>query len=166
MTSLAVALPLERVGFPLWGTDRGATKESQEIPRRVTAVAENLLEAASNCVVSAGRVALKEAVAECSTPDWDGYDALPAKLESASWAERVAAAFPWGLGVPHFSFDPEGDALLEWFFGKNRVLTVIVSSTGELSYAARINGAKVTGIEVFADALPPRLAETARRLAP
>ena len=98
-------------------------------------------------------------------PDWDGYGAKPARPDAASWAERVAAAFPRGLGVPHFSFDPEGDALLEWSRGRYRVLTVIVSSTGKLSYAARINGVKVTGIEIFADALPARLAETARRLA-
>ena len=74
-------------------------------------------------------------------------------------------AFPASLGIPHFSFDPDGETLLEWIVAKDQVLSVSVGADGELRYAARISGFKRTGIEVFADALPAGLAETASRLA-
>ena len=152
-------------GFPWWGTDRGATDVAQAVQRRVTAVAERLRDAEHGRRIRESRLALSEAVKECSVPDWDGYGAAPANPMSASWAEKVVAAFPPGLGVPHFSFDPDGDALLEWFVASDRVLSVSVGADGELRYAARISGFKKTGIEIFADALPSDLAETAYRLA-
>ena len=152
-------------GSPWWGTDRGATEEAQTVPLRVAAVAERFLEAEHGRRIQRCRVALSEAVEECSVPDWDGYGATPANPRSAAWAEKVVAAFPPGLGVPHFAFDADGEAILEWNVARDRVLSVSVGVDGELRYAAGISGFKRTGIEIFADALPVGLAETACRLA-
>lgn len=152
-------------GSPWWGTDRGTTDEAKAVPLRVTAVAGSYLEAEYGQRIQESRLALFEAVEECSVPDWDGYGAAPANPMSAAWAEKVVTAFPASLGIPHFSFDPDGEALLEWIVAKDRVLSVSVGADGELRYAARISGVKRTGIEVFADALPASLAETACRLA-
>ena len=152
-------------GSPWWGTDRGATDEAQTVPLRVTAVAGSYLEAEYGQRIQESRLALSNAVRECSVPDWDGYGAAPANPMSAAWAEKVVTAFPRSLGIPHFSFDPDGEALLEWIVAKDRVLSVSVGADGEIRYAARISGFKRTGIEVFADALPTGLAETACRLA-
>ena len=38
--------------------------------------------------IQESRLALFEAVEECSVPDWDGYGAAPANPMSAAWAER------------------------------------------------------------------------------
>jgi len=97
-------------------------------------------------------------------PDWDGYGSAPANPLSAAWAEKIVVAFPPDLGIPQFSFDSEGEALLEWNVASDRVLNVSVGADGELRYAARISGFKSTGIEIFADALPAGLVETACRL--
>ena len=163
MTAVAIA---NQTGFPWSGTDRGATPEAQAIPRKVTALAESFLAAEHGSCVRQSREALAEAVEECSVPDWDGYGAAPANPMSASWAERIVGAFPasLGLGVPHFSFDPEGDALIEWMVRRDRMLTLSVGADGEIRYAARISGFKRTGIEIYADTLPQDLVETARRL--
>ncbi|MDE2973873.1 MAG: hypothetical protein OXU64_03975 [Gemmatimonadota bacterium] len=83
---------------------------------------------------------------------------------SAAWAEKVVTAFPPDLGIPQFSFDSDGEALLEWNLAVDRVLNVSVGADGELRDAARISGFKSTGIEIFADALPAGLAEAACRL--
>ena len=111
-----------------------------------------------------GREALAAAFAECSVEDWDGYGALPAQALSASWAEEVASALITILGLPHYSFDPEGEALLEWYKDADRVLDLSIGKNGEVRYAATVGGAKVTGIEVFSDGLPPGLLSAARRL--
>ncbi len=151
---------------PWRGTDRGATEEAQFIPRTVTAIHESLIELADRSGLRReGREALAEAFAECSVPDWDSYGALPADPLSASWAEEVASELLPILGLPHYSFDPEGEALLEWFKDADRVLDLSIGSNGELRYAATIGGAKVTGIEGFSDGLPPGLLSAARRLA-
>ncbi len=166
MTAGALTMA-DRTSSPWWGTDRGATAEARAIPLQITAVAESFVAAEHGRTIRDSRVALSEAVEECSAPGWDGYGAAPANAMSASWAEKVVAAFPYalGFGVPHVGFDPDGDALLEWVVRKDRVLAVSVGADGELRYAARICGFKRTGVEVFADALPAGLVETARRLA-
>ena len=161
-SALAIANPS---GFPWRGTDRGASEVAQVVSSRVTAAAERLLDAEHGQRIRESRLALLEAVRECSVPDWDGYGAAPASSMSAAWAEQVVAASPPSLGVPHFSFDADGDALLEWTLADDRVLNVSVGADGEVRYAARISGFKRTGIEIFADALPAGLAETAHRLA-
>jgi len=163
MTATALVIATAS-GSPWLGTDRGTSDEAQAVPRRVTAIAESFLIAERGHRIRESRLALSEAVKECSVPDWDGYGATPANPMSAAWAEKVVAAFPQDLGIPQFSFDSDGDALLEWNLAGDRVLNVSVGADGELRYAARISGFKSTGIEIFADALPAGLVETACRL--
>lgn len=162
----AVELVTEALCSPWRGTDRGATREAQFIPRMVTAIHESLNELA-DCRWRGrqGREALAEAFAECSAADWDGYGALPANPLAASWAEKVASTLLPILGLPHYSFDPQGEALLEWYKDPDRVLDLSIGSSGELRYAATIGGARLTGIEDFSDGLPPGLLSAARRLA-
>ena len=112
-----------------------------------------------------GREALREAFLECSEPDWDGHGALPADPLSATWAEYAVAPLLPLLGLPHYSFDPHGDALMEWHRALDRTLDLSVGNNGELRYAARIGGACVTGVEQFAGAFPPGLLSMATRLA-
>ena len=98
-------------------------------------------------------------------PGWDGYGAVPANPDSASRAEAVVAPLLPTLGLPHYSFDPEGDALMEWYLAPDRVLDMSVGSNGEIRYAATIGGARQTGIEQFSDGLPSGILQMARRLA-
>ncbi len=148
------------------GTDRWATREAAAIPRQIAAIREDLSELAGDrSLRRQGREALLEAFLDCLDPDWDGYGGLPADPLSASWAEYAVAPLLPILGLPHYSFDPHGDALMEWYRAPDRTLDLSVGDNGELRYAARIGGARVNGVEQFAEALPPGLMSVAQRLA-
>lgn len=151
---------------PWRGTDRWATREAAAIPRWVAAIHEDVSELAGDrSLRREGREALYEAFRDCSKPDWDGHGALPADWLSASWAEYAIAPLLPILGLPHYSFDPYGDALVEWYRAADRTLDLSVGNNGELRYAGRIGGARVNGIEQFAEAVPPGLLSVALRLA-
>ncbi len=108
--------------------------------------------------------ALDEAFRDAAQANWDGYGAASANALSMEWARRVLAAFPNCVGVPGIAFEPDGDAGFEWWWGSDRVLSVSVSQSGDLRYAARLNATRVIGAEVFADGLPKRLVEVAYEL--
>lgn len=161
-----LAPPSVAWAFPWRGTNRGTTREADAIPRQVAAIHEDVSGLGGDrSLRREGREALREAFLECSEPDWDGHGALPADPLSATWAEYAVASLLPLLGLPHYSFDPHGDALMEWHRALDRTLDLSVGNNGELRYAARIGGANVTGVEQFAEALPPGLVSVARRLA-
>lgn len=150
---------------PWSGTDHGATAEAGCIPILMVAIRESLIESEWGRQRGSIREALEEAWKECSVPDWDGYGAAPADFFSAVWAEKIVSLLLPTIGLPHFSFDPQGDALLEWYEAPDRVVDMSVGSNGEIRYAAIIGGTRLTGIEEFSDALPAGLAGVARRWA-
>ena len=108
--------------------------------------------------------ALEAAFRECSQADWDGYGAAPANERSVEWARRVLAAIPLRVGIPEIAFEPDGDVGLEWWRGPDRVLSVSVGENGQIRFAARLNGDRITGSEMFAGGSPRRLVETALKL--
>lgn len=107
---------------------------------------------------------MAEALRDCSRSDWDGHGADPADPLSAEWAEAAVGLLLPLLGLPHYAFDPQGDAIVEWSWPPDRSLELSVGRNGELRYAARVGGSRFTGIEPFAGALPPGLLDLARRL--
>lgn len=131
--------------------------------QRTSGVFEKPVESEWKGPKRAARRALLEAWEECSAPDWDGYGAASADLRSASVAARIVDLLLPTLGVPDFSFDPQGDALLEWYKAPDRVVDLSVGSSGGIGYAAIICGARMTGTGAFSEVLPADLAEVARR---
>lgn len=111
------------------------------------------------------QLALDAAYLECSEPDWDGYGAVPADQMSMHWARKVLLALPAGFGVPEVAFEPDGAASLEWRHGPDRTLSVSIGRNGEIRYAARLNGARVVGTEMFVDGLPRRVLRVLSELA-
>ena len=80
--------------------------------------------------------------------------------------DLLLIALPAAIPSPEVAFDPDGDVLLEWFSDQARMLSVSVGTAGEIRFALRTPAAKLTGIEAFADEVPPGLAhalETFRR---
>ena len=73
------------------------------------------------------------------------------------WARKLLLSLPAGFGVPDVAFEPDGAASLEWWHGPERTLSVSIGRNGEIRYAARLNGAKVVGTEMFVDGLSKRL---------
>lgn len=105
------------------------------------------------------------AVQEANRPNWDGYDALPARSAAFEQARRLLEALPAGLPLPAIFVVPEGGIALEWNFGTKCLFSVIVSGANLLSYAGIFGPNKVHGMEQFEDGLPPSaLAGLARAL--
>jgi hypothetical protein len=107
---------------------------------------------------------LHEAADEASRPNWNGYDAVPVSDATLAQARALLDLFPSTFPKPDISAHPDGEIAFEWFFGPRRVLTVSVSETGRLSYAAMFGHARVHGTEFLLDVLPPSIAAALRRL--
>ena len=149
------------------GTDRAFSTEGIQLTDRVIEALEGLRTSkTAGAPLQERRLALDEARDECSHVNWDGYGAAPANHLSVEWASRVLDTVPTAIPSPEVAFDPNGDVLLEWFSDQGRMLSVSVGTAGEIRFALRTPAAKLTGIEAFADEVPPGLAhalETFRR---
>lgn len=149
------------------GTDRAFSKEGTQLTDWVIQALEGLRTSkTAGAPLQERRLALDEARNECSHANWDGYGAAPANHLSVEWASRVLDTLPGAIPPPEVAFDPDGDVLLEWFSDQGRMLSVSVGTAGEIRFALHTPTAKLTGIEAFADGVPPGLAhalETFRR---
>ena len=97
---------------------------------------------------------LADVWAECSQPDWDGYNALPVTRASCMNAERFIHALPQDVPVPCIGAEPDGHVTLQWGRSPLQVLSLSVSHRGELHYAALLGTGRACGTEPFADAVP------------
>jgi hypothetical protein len=141
------------------GTDRAFSQEGSRLTQWVLDALENLRNTETvGAPLRGRRLALDEAVRECSQYDWDGYGAAPADELSVEWAARVLDSLPADTLSPEITFDPQGEALLEWMSERGRLLSVSVGAAGELRFALRTPASKLTGIETFTDEIPAGLA--------
>lgn len=142
------------------GTDRAASSEGTGLTARVLETLEHMWNSETiGGSLNAGRVALDDALDECSVENWDGYGAAPANELSAHWAGLVLEVLPSSIPVPEVAFHPAGDVILEWSPARGRVLSICIGSGGEVRFALRTPTAKFTGIETFSDGLPGGLAQ-------
>jgi len=131
-----------------------------ELTAKVVKALENLWSTETvGAPLQARRLALAEAVRECSEPDWDGYGAAAASQLSVDWANRVLEALPVKVPSPEVAFSPDGDVVLEWSPSTGRMLSVSIGGAGELRFALRTPSTKLTGIETFSDELPSGFAQ-------
>jgi hypothetical protein len=101
---------------------------------------------------------------ECNESNWDGYGAEPVSVESY----RNAFMFLEALGVaeclPSVSAEPDGHLTFEWYRGPRRSLSVSVSPTGELHYAALFGPSKAFGTETFIGDVPKAILDLIHRV--
>lgn len=79
-------------------------------------------------------------IESCTTPGWDGYDALPVDLGSVRFAIRVIFELEDWFPMPSIGIDPDGEITLEWTRNELNSVSVSVSSHGLLHYAAILDG--------------------------
>ena len=143
-----------------YGTDRAFSPEGVRLTERVLETLEALRTSEIfGGLLKARRLALDEAVQECSIDNWDGYGAAQANRLSVHWASLLLEALPAAVLVPEVAFDPAGDVVLEWPPARGRMLSVSVGNAGEVRFALRTPTGKLTGIETFSDGLPGGLAQ-------
>jgi len=101
--------------------------------------------------------AVVDAAARASRPDWDGYGARPANLDSVRYAGSFLTLLPANYATPEVGVDPDGDVSLEWYASPERLFSISVSPRGELHYAGRFGKSRVRGKEALATAASSRV---------
>lgn len=100
---------------------------------------------------------LRAIVAECSSENWDGYDAAALDLNAVSNAHRFITALPRDLPYPEIGAMPDGDISLDWDFGPRKTLTVAIGSQSRLAYAAIDTDEEWSGTFTFTATIPKTL---------
>ena len=98
--------------------------------------------------------------ARCSGENWDGYSAAPVTPEAYQKAKQLILSLPANLPLPEVSAEPDGHVALEWYRSPRHTLSVSVSPSAELHYAALLPGpSKAYGTEPFSGDVPRRILE-------
>ncbi len=97
---------------------------------------------------------LEEVVRETSAPNWDGYDALPVATETFELAKDFLRSLPASVPIPSVGAEADGMLVFEWYHSPRRILSVSISPTGELHYAALIGASKSSGTEISYGKMP------------
>lgn len=102
------------------------------------------------------RSQISDLVAHYSSAGWDGEDALPVSVESASVASVLIDALPDNVIAPEVTPEIDGRISLDWNLGKNRILSVSISSE-MLIYAAIVGNRKIHGETTSVYELPQEI---------
>lgn len=88
---------------------------------------------------------------------WDGYEALPLDDNSLYFATRFLMLLGTDELPTRASVDADGEVALDWDLGPRRMLSISVGSSGQLSYAAVLDGGERYGSLAFSDSIPDEL---------
>jgi hypothetical protein len=102
---------------------------------------------------------------EYSFPNWDGDNAEPIELDTYKYAYRFLEALPLGSPSPAISPEPDGHIALEWHRSRRHTLSVSVSPTGELHYAALLGARETYGTEPFFGEMPKAIIDLIQNVA-
>ncbi|MDP3030051.1 MAG: hypothetical protein Q8O04_11285 [Deltaproteobacteria bacterium] len=86
---------------------------------------------------------------QCSSPDWDGYGALPVTDHTFIMALSFLKALPLGIPAPTVGAEPDGQITLEWYRSPRHILSISISPEGDLHYAALQGRRKNYGTEPY-----------------
>jgi hypothetical protein len=154
-----IALPWESFSG-LGGITSGWSDEARQIERECDELRQHMEEAFSlRFGVKHAREDLGRIARDCAVPGWDGADAAPLEPRSVAIAERLLDALPDGLPAPAISAEPDGQVTCEWYQSARRVVSLSIDPEGFLHYAALLGPRRAFGTELFAGALPRRIAD-------
>lgn len=111
--------------------------------------------------ISNPRMELKDAIRfayhECAAPHWDGDKAeavLPVTVDAAN---RLIDSLPVDVPLPTVTPEPDGQLNFEWYREPRKLLSVSVSATGTLYWAALIGSEDPRGSIQFSGQFPKTL---------
>lgn len=99
---------------------------------------------------------------ECSTLNWDGYNAAPVTEESYSLALQFVRLLPREVPSPKVCGDPNGKMLFEWHKESDYVFDVSVGN-GKLIYAGLFGAQKFHGNADFGEEIPNEILTSLKR---
>ncbi|HET7231056.1 MAG TPA: hypothetical protein VFJ16_13680 [Longimicrobium sp.] len=97
---------------------------------------------------------LDAAVAEASSPDWNGYGAEAADPRAVNVARRILRGIPSIFPVPEIAIDPDGEVNLEWLTELPDVAFTMSIGPREISYAGLYGKSRTHGVEEFSSSVP------------
>jgi len=96
---------------------------------------------------------------EYASPNWDGDNAEPIEDQAYQCAYRFLEALPLGSPPPSISPEPDGHIAIEWYRSPRRTLSVSISPTGDLHYAALLGPRETYGTEPFFGEIPKAVSD-------
>ena len=110
---------------------------------------------------------LNDLYEECSSANWDGYDADPISKQTLFEAEKFLKMLPQHLPIPEMQPEPDGEIGFEWYKGSGHSFVMSVGGNNVITYAGRFGEASETyGTEVFKDSIPKIILYNLKRLYP
>ena len=100
----------------------------------------------------------------CARPGWDGHQSDAVSHAAYSYAYRLMEALPAGLPLPALGAEPDGQITFEWHHASRRTLSVSISPSGDLHYAALLGSSRAYGTEAFFGELPHTILELIGRV--
>lgn len=100
---------------------------------------------------------LNETYQRCQKPKWDGDHAEAITKDTYEVARRFLEALPRDSQLPTVTAEPDGQLNFEWYQSPRRLLTVSVSASGTLYWAALIDSEDPRGSCQFVDQFPKTL---------
>ncbi|MEX0819229.1 MAG: hypothetical protein WD070_06540 [Pirellulaceae bacterium] len=111
--------------------------------------------------LDAARIALLKTLEEtcqgCQQPNWDGEGAEAISTETQEVARRLLESLSRDMPLPSISAEPDGQLNFEWYQAPRRLLSVSISSSGTLYWAALIGSEDPRGSCQFVDRFPQTL---------
>lgn len=95
--------------------------------------------------------------AVASSPNWDGYGALPLDPRSFEQAVRFLQALPTTAPTPDVSADPDGEVELMWHADARKTFSVSIGPRGKLTYSALLGETQSYGTEWLSNEIPQQI---------
>ncbi len=150
MTTFTVAPPRARTPHV-----RSLSRAIADLASSETPESESMSNSVSIDVARRATVAALEDIrTEASTEGWDGYGALPVYSTTVTLALSLLQLLPSSLPAPDVSASPLGEISLHWSAGPRKVVSIAISPTGRLSFAALAGDSRLFGSEMMTDELP------------
>jgi len=104
---------------------------------------------------------------ECSSPNWDGYNANPISIDTLNQAKGIIRLLSYDylyLSVPEIVPEPDGDIAFEWEDNDDETFVFSVNENRTINYAGIFGPNTIHGQERFVDTLPPAIVYNLNRL--
>ena len=108
--------------------------------------------------------ALRNAIAECSEDDWDGYGAKRIDRKSCEESLRFLDMLPSTVPAPEVTVEPDGMVAFEWYEESRWVFSVSFETNGAMVYAGLFGKSKTHGTEYFGEEVPQTILDNIRRV--
>ncbi|MBE0503182.1 MAG: hypothetical protein IBX46_03550 [Desulfuromonadales bacterium] len=97
---------------------------------------------------------LQSVFSECSSANWDGYDAYPVRADTYDLTRQFLKALPTYSAPSSISAEADGHLALEWYHSSRWLLSLSISPEGMLYYAALFGTSRHYGSEPFLGNVP------------